>query len=137
MVIDASIGVKWVLESEVNRDKARFILQRLIDGLEEIIVPDLFYYEIANTFATKSEISLRISQESLRGILKFNLRIYRPDRQDIIDSTQLAKKNKTTVYDMVYAVVAKKLGTLLITADERFVKKTKFPHVKLLSEYSS
>lgn len=137
MVIDASIAIKWVLENEVDRDKSRLILQRLIDGLEEIIVPDLFYYEIANTFATRPEITLRILKESLQGILKFDLQIYRPDSQDIMESTQLAKKNKTTVYDMIYAQVAKRKSTILVTADEKFVAKTKFPFVKLLSGYSS
>jgi len=35
---------------------------------------------------------------------------------------------------MLYAVIAKNHKTTLITADERFVKMTKFSHVKLLTE---
>ncbi|MBI5621043.1 PIN domain-containing protein, partial [Candidatus Gottesmanbacteria bacterium] len=55
---------------------------------------------------------------------------------DVVKSALLAHKKKTSVYDMLYAVIAKRLGTDLITADDQFVRKTKFSHVKLLSEYA-
>jgi predicted nucleic acid-binding protein len=52
--------------------------------------------------------------------------------EELVDAGVLAKKYKTSVYDMIYAVVAKNKKCALVTADENFVRKTKFKHVKLL-----
>ncbi len=135
MIVDASVGSKWILEDEVDSQNSRAILQLHRDRRELVTVPDLFFYEIANALATKSGVPIKSVVRSIRGIFKLNLDIYHPRYDDIRKAAFLAKQHKTTVYDMLYAVVAKKLKTTLVTADARFVSTTKFSHVMLLSDY--
>lgn len=134
MIIDASVALKWVLKGEDGQEKSRLLLNKHRDGKQKIVVPDLFFYEVANTLATKTELSVVEVSESLTIIFEAGLVVYRPTEKDILQAAKLAKKYKTSVYDMLYAVIARKHKTRLITADENFVKKTGFKFVKLLKD---
>ena len=134
MIIDASVGSKWILRREADKEKALAILQDHINQKEIITVPDLFFYEIANTCATKTDFPYANLEESLKMLFNAHLNIIHADNKIVTESTLLAKKFRTSVYDMLYAVVAKKYKTILVTADERFVSHTKFPFVKALSQ---
>lgn len=137
IVVDPSVGLKWMQPNEENRNKAQKIYREHADGKEKIVVPELFFLEIANAITTKSAVPFTEIKSVLRFIFKSNLSVYKEESQDIIRSCKLAKEYNTSVYDMIYAVIAKKHKTILVTADERFIQKTKFPFVMLLSEYSS
>lgn len=132
IVIDASIANKLVLPLEENHNKVKEIFRKHAQAVEEIIVPDLVLYEIANTLATKSAIALNEITESLTIIYKANLHIYHCQEPEVKEAAKLAKKHGTSVYDMLYVVVAKKHNTTLITADKQFIKQTGFKFVKLL-----
>jgi len=132
IVIDASVAAKWILEHEQDTDKALIILKNHTFSIEEIIVPDLFFYEIANTLATKSGMTSKEVIVALGKVYQSNLSVYHPLEVDVSQTTKLAKEYKTSVYDMLYAVVAKTHKATLITADKQFVKQTGFKFVKLL-----
>ncbi|MBI2039954.1 type II toxin-antitoxin system VapC family toxin [Candidatus Microgenomates bacterium] len=132
IVIDASVANKLVLPYEEGHIKVKEIFQNHSDGLERIISLDLLLYEVANTLATKATIPQRAVTRSITIIYKTQIEIYHPTEDDVKEAARLAKKYKTSVYDMLYAVVAKANGTILITADEQFIKQTKFKFVKLL-----
>lgn len=136
IVVDASVVIKWILQDEVYREKALILLKRHTDGIEKIIVPDLLIYEISNTLVTKPALSISHINSSLNAVVEFALEKYSPDLQDMLKICRLAREYKTTVYDMTYAYIAQRKNMIFITADERFCKLTKFPFVKLLSEYS-
>lgn len=132
IVIDASIAVKWIKTDEADSEKAKAIYSQHISGKEKIVVPQWFFIEIGNYLVTQSKstgIHIRKLMDFLFGL---NLEIYQVQEDDITEAVLLAKQSKTTVYDMLYAVVAKKNKTVLITADDRFCRLTKFSHVKLL-----
>lgn len=138
IVVDASVAFKWLKSKDEPFHKQALVI--LADHLSErnkILVPDILFVEIANSLVTKTNTTDTTIKDDLESLYSFNLEVEIPDAGDIIKTADLAKKNKTSVYDMLYAVIAKKYNTTLITADEKFVKKTKFPHMKLLSEYSS
>jgi predicted nucleic acid-binding protein len=132
IVIDASIAAKWILENEQDTEKALIILASHISSTEKIIVPDLFFYEIANTLVTKSGMTVKEMTTALEKIYQTNLYVYHPLEADVSQTTKLAKKYRTTVYDMLYATVARRHKASLITADEQFIKQTGFKFVKLL-----
>lgn len=134
MIIDASVGSKWILKGESYEKEANLLLNFHIEGKDKITVPDLFFYEIANTCATKTTFTKEMIEDSLNVISKAQLLVYHPQDSEVLQSAVFAKEYKLSVYDMLYAVIAKKHKTVLITADEKFVQKTKFPFVKLLSE---
>lgn len=131
-VIDASVGSKWFLKKEWGSHQAKVILENHLSKTEEIIIPDLFLYEIANMLSTKTEISLWKITRSLNKLYKAKFKIFYPEESHIKLAAKLAKKFKTSVYDMLYAVVAKHHKAILITADVEFIKQTGFKFVKTL-----
>lgn len=134
MIIDASVAIKWFVYNEDDWEEAKKLLAKHLRKEEQIIVPDLLFLEISNTFAGKKTIPLNIAEESLKLLYKWNLHIEYPSEEDLLESLRLSKKHTTTVYDMLYAVLAKKLKTHLVTADNKFHLKTKFSYVRLLSQ---
>lgn len=134
IVIDTSVAGKWIFVYEQDSNKAKALLLNHSQGVTTIIVPDLFFFEIANVLATKSKLSLWKITNSISRLYQMNLQIHRTQEKDLKIATRMAKKQGTSVYDMIYAVVAKKHKAQLITSDERFVKATNFPFVKLLHE---
>lgn len=135
IVIDASVGSKWLLTiDEAYRDKALKLLERHSNEDEIIIVPELFFYEISNAIATKTFISPNKTSVLLKKLFETNLSVYHPNQNDVIVATKLAKKHKTSVYDMLYAVIAQKEKAKLITADDKFIAKTKFKFVKHIKD---
>lgn len=132
IVVDASVVVKWFQE-EKDSDKARLLQHDHISGENSIIIPRLLYYELANTFTTKSRLPNKNIQDNFQALFQMKLHIYEEQEMDVIETTLLAKNKNTSFYVMLYAVIAKNKKCDMVTADERFVRRTKFPHVKLLS----
>ena len=134
IIIDASIIVKWIKSDEVDSEKAKSIYNLHRSGKERILVPQWIFIEVSNYLVTKSRSTSSHIRKLMNFLFSLNLEIYQVQRNDIIEATLLAKELRTTAYDMLYAVVAKKYRTILVTADKRFVEKTKFSHVKLLTD---
>ena len=137
IVTDASVVFKWVKTQEPYYDKALKLLRSHLKEREKIIVPHLLFIEIANALATKTKNTKETIRKDLNYIFKANLEVYIPDNKDILNTANLAKEYKTSAYDMLYAVVAKKHKTKLITADANFINKTKFKFVKHLKDIDS
>lgn len=133
IVVDTSVGFKWLQEEDYS-EKAISLLQNHKDNIETIIVPDIFIMEIANTLATKSQTTEKSIKQALNKLFDINLQTKSLNNEDIQESTLLAKKYTTAVYDMIFAVIAKRYKTILVTADENFKKKTRLSFVKHISE---
>ena len=136
VIIDASVINKLFLPNEEGYDKAGFIVQQHLQGKEKIIVPDLLFYEVANTLITKSSIPLSIALLSINDLYSFNLEIFHPSDKNMKTAASLAKKHRVSVYDASYAVLAQEKGCDLITADSKFAKQVNAAFIKTLNEYS-
>lgn len=135
VVVDASVIAKTILPWEEGRDKTKRILQRHIDKEDQIIVPDLLFYEVANILATRTTIPLKKVQSSIKELYKIDLQVHHPSETNMLQAAKLAKERHLSVYDAVYAVLAKEKKCPLITADEKFVETVKLPFVKNLKDY--
>ncbi len=129
IVIDTSIAVKWFMHGEEFESQALNILGNHLNQTTPIIAPDLLSLEIANVFATKSAYPKSEIQEGMQKLASYQLSFIPLDHDTLIKATLLAKKHGTAVYDMLFAVIAKKHRCSLITADQRFIEKTQFSHV--------
>lgn len=134
IVIDASVANKLFLPHEHDHILASKLLRNHMLQMQQILVPEFLFYEVANTLATKSVVSLWKLTHALTGLYRTQLHVYHPMEKDLKNAARMAKKYHTSVYDMLYAVVAKKHKAQLITADERFTSATKFSFVKLLKD---
>lgn len=136
ILVDSSVAFKWLKsKDEPHRKQAAAFLERHVRGEIRLITLNLLFIEIANALSTKTVSTPKMIRTSLHALYDFGLEIYKESQDDIVLASLLARKHNTSVYDMLYAVIAKKAGVELITADEQFVRKTKFPYVKLLSAY--
>ncbi|OGG30870.1 hypothetical protein A3I51_03765, partial [Candidatus Gottesmanbacteria bacterium RIFCSPLOWO2_02_FULL_38_8] len=125
IVVDASVVLKWFRRKDEDYiSNALNLLQNHLDNKEIITIPSLLFLEIANALVTKSKSSEKKIRENLQFLNKCNLKIYSFTKEDYINASILAKKHQTTVYDMLYAIVAKRNNTILVTGDENFIKKT-------------
>ncbi|MBI4098112.1 MAG: type II toxin-antitoxin system VapC family toxin [Candidatus Levybacteria bacterium] len=129
IIIDASVVNKLFLPNEVGRENALTILKKHIQKKDKIIVPDLLFYEVANTLATKTAIPPGQVAKSLSKLDKMDLIIFHPTLEDIGKAAIFAKKYGVSVYDAVYAVIAAEEKCNLVTADERFIAKTNLDYI--------
>lgn len=134
MIVDASVVVKWLNSNELDSNKALILYKDHIEKGNQISVPQLLFIEIANYLATNTNTSKANIEKSLNFLYKSNLIICSVTEDLLIEAATLAKKYKTSAYDMIYAVLAKKNKTKLITADNKFANKVKFPFVQTLAK---
>jgi len=135
IVVDASVIVKWFIRTEEFDEIASNILATHLNRKNKILIPDFLYYEVGNTFATKTQFPANNISRSLSKLYSFELIEHQLSQTDVVESTKLAKKHNTSVYDMFYAVLAKRHKCKLVTADRKFIEKTQFSHVIHISEY--
>lgn len=136
IVVDASVTNKLFLYSEEDHDIANLLFRAHSDQSEQIIVPNLIFYEVANTLATKTSIPQIQMTKSLSKLYKLNLNIVDLSEEEVKLSAKFAKKYKVSVYDAAYAVLAKQKKCKLITADTKFVSQVKLPFIRNLKDYS-
>jgi predicted nucleic acid-binding protein len=125
-VLDASVAAKWFLppEDETLVEEALGILTEFASGRCRLMVPDLFWPEVANIFwkaARTGRITRKIAQEATDALITLNLET-RPSKTLASEAVELALGNDRPVYDSIYVALALISGRPLLTADERLVK---------------
>lgn len=135
IVVDSSIAFKWLrTKDEQFVQEALLLLTNHLKDKETIIVPQLLFLEIANALLTKTDTSTKQITIDLNKLFEAKLDSIPIEQEEINSAVKLAKKHKTSVYDMLYAVIAKKNKCILITADEKFIAKTHFRFAKHISQ---
>lgn len=132
-IIDASIAIKLINTQEEGSSSAFNLLLAHIKGQEKIIVPSLLFIEVANALATKSLVKEDFIKQGIHLLYEANFIVFEINQKMLTESAALAKEYGTSVYDMVYAVIAKNKNIHLITADKKFAKKVNFKFIEVLS----
>lgn len=126
-VVDANVGVKWVVPEELS-DQASSLMG------ENLVAPSLWLSECANVLwvkARKEELS------SVEAMECFDLIRHSPVRlipvEDLFPlAMTLALRVDHPVYDLLYLAAALERDMPLVTADGLFVKALE-PHPELRS----
>lgn len=117
MIVDASVAIKWlVIEEQTDLANALAVRHRLT-------APDLIVSEIANAIWKKwarkelSEVPRRLPSvlDMLDELVPLGPFAYR--------SAQLAIELNHPAYDCFYLAMAEARDEMLVTADERFLRK--------------
>lgn len=132
IIVDTSVAYKWFSKEEDLRAQSIQILQDHFDKKVPILVPDLFYYEISNAWATKVKLPLEHIHEYLGRLHSYQIQIAQITYPFLNNIVKFSKKYKVSVYDATYAVLAEERDCDLITADEKFVRQVDLKYVKLL-----
>ena len=117
-VIDASVLATAVLR-DIHADAADNVL---ISGMP-LFAPDLIYVEFASAVwkrVGRGDVTAVKAPILLSGVFKLPITI--TPSADLADNAlQLALETRQTVYDCLYLALALRLGTTMVTADQRFV----------------
>jgi predicted nucleic acid-binding protein len=140
--VDASVAVKWALDSETNRSEAMALLRESAEGSVRLIAPHIF------TAETDSVIRKHAYKGNLlpdQAIVAYHLLDAAP--VEIVDHPDLRQRaraiaeqfNQRFVYDSLYAALADLRDCEFWTADAQFHKAVHpaLPFVHLLGEAMS
>jgi predicted nucleic acid-binding protein len=134
-VVDASVAVKWL-----TVEKGTETANRLLTNDNEFCGPLLLRVEVAAAVARKArqrEITLEDAWEALdvwNEILASHFDMI-SEVQDFPAALKLSLKLNHPLQDCLYLALAERVDATLVTADERFVAKTResHPRVRLLA----
>lgn len=134
VVPDASVLLKWTLESddEEDRDAALGLKASWLSGACEVVVPQLWVYEVGNILGLKRPAT---AQALLQAMIDLELADVAAV-QYLNDTYQLMQKYRVTFYDAAYHGLAIARKGSLVTADAAYVRKTQAAgHAVLLSQW--
>ncbi len=136
LVPDASVLLKWVLESEDEEDRelALQLREAWLSHRCEIVLPSLWFFEVGNILGMKQP---KLASSLMRILIGYS---FEEERYDAIlnKSLELMKTFKVTFYDAAYHAVAVARSGMMITADDTYHRKaSRAGHVALLADWSS
>ncbi|HVV95420.1 MAG TPA: type II toxin-antitoxin system VapC family toxin [Hyphomicrobiales bacterium] len=121
-VVDASVVVKWFVE-EPDREAAR----RLLGDASPLCAPDLVFVEMANVLWRKGrrgEIAPGQHDRALDRVAAM-IDLVVPSQGLMQVALAMARELDHPVYDCVYLACAEAQNATLVTADQRFVSRTR------------
>ena len=123
IVVDASVAAKWLLpaKGETLTDEAFRLLRRYAKGEIRLVVPDLFWAELANLLwkAVRQGRCAKGTAEAALASLR-ERKLPTVSSLILLDlAFGIATTFDRTVYDSLYVALAVHSKTQFITADER------------------
>lgn len=121
-IIDASVAIKWFLETEEKTKDALEILDDIQNNPKNYAVPELFFNEMLHVFCKILNDDAQI--QNYLSLLQ-DLGFYRlgNDKKLLNKAVFYAKKYGLSGYDAVYVANADLIKGIWITADQKAHKK--------------
>jgi predicted nucleic acid-binding protein len=119
-VVDACVAVKWVVSEE--HSDAAFHFAR--EG-HDLIVPDLFFPEIANVLWKKcrrGQMDPDKAPKALRALFAIGMTVHTV-RSLVFDALEISLRHGCSAYDAVYLALALHENCRLVTADWKFIER--------------
>lgn len=134
-VIDASVVVKWYnQEEEKYVDQALQVFEDFKNGKIFLISPDILYYEFLNALIVGKKIPHEKVQKFFKNLYQLSL-VVEVKKAIFLKACRIAEKHEITIYDAVYAALAKKEKCKLISANPRHHGRIKDGTVVDLKDY--
>jgi len=124
VVLDTSVIVKWFIE-EKGSERSLLWLEKHIKKEEIILVPSLFFYEIANVLRYNKRLPTDEILNLIEELFRLNLKIEEVTPELIMRGVVLAREENISIYDAIFVVLAKIYQLSFYTADEKLYKKVK------------
>lgn len=133
IVLDSSVILKWIFDEEEAYERAIKYRQMHMTGEELVVVPALFFYEIANVLSTKARLSEPEAADFFVTFWDFDFEVYNPGMEDFLSGIALSKRYRISLYDAVYVGLAGKLKCNFVTSDKRLYERMRgLKEVRLL-----
>lgn len=119
---DASVLLRWVLpgHDEQDTDVALALREQTVAGTLDLVVPQLWIYEVGNTLALRFPGD---AEELLASLADFDLTEAKLDSRWRTRAASLSVAYGVAFYDAAYHAVALRFGGVFVTADERYVRR--------------
>jgi predicted nucleic acid-binding protein len=122
IIVDASIVVKWYI-GENDSKHALILRDKFINGDIELIVPSLMVFEVLNAL----KYSKLFNQEELNDV-GLSLENYGFTENAVKGKirekmVEIALNHELTIYDAAYVALALDTRGIMITGDEKIIKK--------------
>lgn len=122
-VLDASVAAKWFLNGpeETLVEEASAILSGWVADRVQLIVPDIFWAEMASIFLKAvrlGRIPKAAGRQALTALAEQKLRTF-PTVPLLESAYAIAESFGRSVYDSLYVALAVANNYVLLTADER------------------
>jgi len=117
LVVDASVGVKWVVDEAGSELAVALIAGR------RLLVPDLFWVETANALATKvrrQEMTRAQALDAWLDLSQAPVLAHQTTPDGLAPALTLAQDLGHSVYDCLYLALAMTENCRVVTADRRF-----------------
>ena len=125
IVIDSSVWVSWLLGQDVHHQTSRQWMARTLAAGETLVVPSLALAEIAGAFARRTGQSA-YGQRSVRQLLRLSvLRVEPVDRALGMVAASVAADLQLRGADAIFAALAYRLGTSLVTWDQELATRAR------------
>jgi len=123
VVVDASVAAKWFLPArgETLVDEAFHLLRRYAKGELQLVVPDLFWAELANIFWKAIRQRRWQKPAAERALASLDARkLPTVSSRSLLDvAFAIATAFDRSVYDALYVALAVHSKTEFVTADEK------------------
>ena len=123
IVVDASVVVKWFVEEKYSKE-ALMIRDSFIEGLVDIVVPSLLYFEVLNALKYSGAFGEDELKKVARILEDYQFTLYELEGAYAEKAVEIAMRKGITIYDASYVALALIEGVDLYTADEKLLTKT-------------
>ena len=104
--LDTSVVIKWFSKDEEDAEHANKLRRQIQDGLCDIIIPDLLFYELANALRHNPNFTAEDVQVSLDSVFDMDFEVRKVDNSVIASAIGIAFKFNVTVYDAYFLALS-------------------------------
>jgi len=136
IVVDTSVIVKWFNQTdEENLDQADKIMESVLNGETELILPELAKYELGNVLLKKKKLTPDQAYVSLGTAYALPITFVPETEEQAKNTYKTAYDLGITYYDASFISLAKQYNATLITENIKHQSKSTNINVKSLAEY--
>jgi predicted nucleic acid-binding protein len=126
-VLDTSVAVKWFAdEGGAEQAKAVQVFEAFEQGHCELRAPELLYFEIANALTHSYKLSGAMIIDSLNSLQKLKIEVESLNWPTLRKAVEIASTCGAAIYDSYFLAVAIGSDSVLITADQAFLRKARY-----------
>jgi predicted nucleic acid-binding protein len=124
-VLDTSVIVKWFSKDEDDVTHANKLRSQILEGLCDITIPDLLFYELANALRHNPNFTAKDVQSSLDSVFDMEFDVRKVTSSVITAAINIAFKFNVTVYDAYFLALSQLENKPFVTADYKFIGRIK------------
>ena len=127
-VVDASVVLKWFVSEDYSKE-AEALREAYANGLIDLAAPSLLPYEVLNALKYSTAFGEDELKEVAEVLDDLQITYYGLQKELVAKAVEIAMRKGVTVYDSSYLALAHRLQTIVYTADERLIRKTRDMHL--------